>query len=463
MKTMLRHCANSAAILLAGAMLAACGDGGSGPPGGVVGDEGIRLDAAPGGDIIRVDTDASRTFPENSQQAMAGNTSGELVIAWIGGADQPGLYFRRYSAAGAPVGGVQLANAGSDGVRPAVTMADDGRFVIAWQHFSDDAIDLRYRMFAADGTPQGEARSALLWPNALNFDLIPDAIGALEFRSGAPPPAVAMAPDGRFVIVWRRISSLWRLSIGSNDVLVDVSRADLYARPFAADGEPVRNPVYMGGRVSTHRTRPMSVDVDVGGDAVVAWTHFPVTEPVLGYDGRVQVQRVGFDGSLQGPRHAVAQNTERPLPGAQVRRAANGDYAVAWAELVETTFQADTVRVQRFAADGTALGEALTVNEQGSHELVMDATPDGKLALVWIFNVHPDNLPTPTQVFLRCVSADGGQVGAVIPVSENPLGISTNPTVAIDAQGRVAVSWLYRGVDESPPRFEMRMRRFDTC
>ncbi|MCA9260275.1 MAG: hypothetical protein KDA61_13785, partial [Planctomycetales bacterium] len=114
-----------------------------------------RFDAdfSPLGSAFRVNA----TRPEAQYDpVVAMHVDGSFVIAWAGrgSGDQQGVFFQRYDANGAPLGGETLVNVTRGGVQdqPAVAVDSDGTFAIAWHGVGLEDVDgVFWRRFAANG------------------------------------------------------------------------------------------------------------------------------------------------------------------------------------------------------------------------------------------------------------------------------------------------------------------------
>src|SRR5262249_44912065 len=137
----------------------------------------------------------------------AADATGRFVVVWSGpDSSEDGIFGQRFDAAGAPAGAQFQVNTYTSGYQtlPAVAMADDGRFVVAWR---SDA-EIVARRFDVQGNPAGPA-----------FEVSPSA-----YLQGYP--AVAMQPAGEFMVSW---SSYYQDAPGTWGV---------QARVFDASGAP---------------------------------------------------------------------------------------------------------------------------------------------------------------------------------------------------------------------------------
>lgn len=196
------------------------------------------------------------TTGNQSRPAIAVGADGGFVVVWESDSAGPGdpsplgLRARRFAADATPLGAELQVNALTSGqqVWPAVGLAADGGFVVAWQ--SDvsaggdtSATSIQVRRFDVAGTPLGVE------------------LQANDFTSGAQRyPALAVEADGSFVVAWD--------SDGSPGD--DQSFWSTQARAFGAAGEPWGGQFEVNGYTSYGQVRP-SVAVDGDSDFVVAW------------------------------------------------------------------------------------------------------------------------------------------------------------------------------------------------
>ena len=123
---------------------------------------------------------------------VAKDGAGNFLVIWsevpdAGGGGPHGIYGRRFSAAGAPLGAVlPLVPSSTTGYR-ALAMAPDGSFVIAWDSPGQDGFDQNVfaQVFPASGVP-----------------LRPAFLASQKVSGIQRYPWVAINGQGRFVVVW---------------------------------------------------------------------------------------------------------------------------------------------------------------------------------------------------------------------------------------------------------------------
>jgi hypothetical protein len=189
------------------------------------------------------------TTTTNSQRGpdIAMDPDGNFVVTWhSNGQDGSGygIYAQRYAADGSALGSEFQVNTYTAGAQTsaAVSIADDGRFVIVWQSNGQDGsgYGVYAQRYHADGTTAGS-----------------------EFRvntytaSAQRDPKVAMFDDGRFVVGWH-----------SNGQ--DGSSYGVYAQTFNADGTANGSETLVNSFTSGVQYKP-DLNVSDTGAYVVSW------------------------------------------------------------------------------------------------------------------------------------------------------------------------------------------------
>ncbi|MGO1072919.1 PPC domain-containing protein [Lysobacter sp. CA199] len=167
------------------------------------------------------------TSPPNTVNypVVAGNQSGDQVIAWMNYArdtNTQSIAFQRYSPGGQLLGGNVLVDASAtEPFLPAVGVAEDGSFVVAWAARTaasnpNASWGLYARQYAKDGTALGAAFR-------------------IDNASAANPYSlshtVAMNHAGEFTVMWQQY---------------DGSQTSVWARNYALDNQPVAQTLTSG-------------------------------------------------------------------------------------------------------------------------------------------------------------------------------------------------------------------------
>ena len=237
------------------------------------------------------------------------------------------------------------------GGRPAITVLEDGSYVIAWT--GDDGVGLYTgalaQRYAADGSAIGDAfrLNTTTW-----------------LRQSSPD--LAALPDGGFVAVWESEQ--------------DVSATGIYGQRFDADGAKVGGEFQVNTYTDANQSEA-SVDVFDGGGFVVVWSSF-------GQDGDgwgVYGQRFDATGARAGGEFHVSQTTAENQAYAQVTVLAGGGFVVSWVSGNPSAGTSD-VYARLYSATGVAQGNEFllntwTVSDQGTP--AVSALDDGGFVAVW--------------------------------------------------------------------------------
>ena len=135
----------------------------------------------------------THTITDQFMPAIALDLDGDFVVAWQssfqdGSGD--GVFARRFSSAGAPLGVELQVNLYTDDTQqlPTVAMDSDGDFVVAWQSQGQDGSS--YGVFVRRFSSAGAAVTSEIPVN-------------VHTTSTQAYPAVSDAADGDFVVVWQ--------------------------------------------------------------------------------------------------------------------------------------------------------------------------------------------------------------------------------------------------------------------
>jgi hypothetical protein len=186
---------------------------------------------------IRVDTLASH---DSYVPHVAMDGQGRFAVTWEDSNPDGTLsvLMRYYSAAGAPLTAItRVTPAGSDDSGPDVA-ASDGSFVIAWTHQVSDIEAERFVI--SGGVPHGQGIFVVN--------------GDTNFENA---PSVAMAPNGRFDIVYQRFNG---------------SDWDIFASQYGSAGNRLRSNIHINSDPFDELSP--SVAMDDAGNAVVAFQEF---------------------------------------------------------------------------------------------------------------------------------------------------------------------------------------------
>lgn len=263
--------------------------------------------------------------------SVAAAATGDFVVVWssyrnYGSFD---VFGRRYASDGASIGDeFQINSETTEGNRqePAVTMADNGDFVVVWtDENTEDSSRIFGRRFVSDGTPLGP-----------EFQVNTDTTGA-QYQAAA-----ASDPSGGFVVVW----------------LTDSEKAfpgRVRGQRFAADGTSLGSELHISGAATEDETEP-AVAMDAGGNFVVVWGEY----------SNIFGQRVDSAGSLSGNPFQIDPTGGDPATSPRISMSLSGDFVVVWGALTDELHA--EVKGQLFDRLGSRQGGEFQVNSLSSDD-----------------------------------------------------------------------------------------------
>jgi hypothetical protein len=333
--------------------------------------------------------------------SVAMGPRGDFVVAWqseIGGSGDE-IRARRFDGCGVAQGEEFPVNALSKGNQNAPSLAMDakGGFVVVWQSLVTSHYVIRARAFDAEGVAKGEEKAVDTRP-----------------REGHNAPAVAMSPDGRFVVAWESPIQ------GSYEIR---------ARRFDAQAE-AQGGEFPVNTVTEHSQRFPAVAMDAHGNFVVVWR-----SNVAG-SFEIRAQRFDASGVAQGDEIAVNAQTAGDQLAPAVAMGPDGNFVVAWENSVDSGLE---VRARRFSAlgvprDAEFLVNAATAGNQLAPTVAMNKT--GAFVVVW----H-NQVGASSQIRGRAFASNGRPLGPEIAVNGSTAGMQKSAAVALDRAGNFVVSW----------------------
>jgi hypothetical protein len=247
--------------------------------------------------------------------AVATDFNGNFVVVWQSDQDPgggAGVYARRYTSAGAALDAAEFrvnTTAAGNQARPAVAVAPDGRFLVAWQsdqQTGGQGWDVVAQAYNASGTLAGSEvlvnsatagsqtlpRAAYLSAPTEGFAVAWESVGAIFVRrvlmSGAAldasdrqvnttaagfhrSPAVASDPSGNYTIVWEGwdADGVTSRILGRRFQGVSTSGADVTIDATAGATQQ-RNPAVASDTLGNWLVSWDSVGEDASGAALVA-------------------------------------------------------------------------------------------------------------------------------------------------------------------------------------------------
>jgi len=284
-----------------------------------------------------------------------------------------------------------------------------GGFVVVYEDDRDgnDFYDIYMRGFNSDG-------SQLFSDRKVNSD-----------SSGQQrDPAIAMAPDGSFVIVYEDD----RDGNGVNDI---------FMRGFNSDGSQRFSDRKVNSDSSGQQHQP-AVAIDQNGDFVVAW------QDDKDGNGYYEILMRGFNsnGSQRfSDRVANGESAgDQRLPA--IAMAPNGEFAVAWVWFDEGVY------ARGFNPDGSERFADVQVYDNplgpGGLLIMFDVelamANDRAFAITWTTENYLD-VPAEYDSYVAGFNGDGTPRFSRLPVSPNKNGPQTHADVAMNSLGEFVVTW----------------------
>jgi hypothetical protein len=302
---------------------------------------------------------------QQSTPAIAMDALGRFVVVWADDPDANGVFQirgRGFNADGTERIAEFTVNSAAAGQQrhPAIAMAPDGRFVVAWEDDSDGDgnAQIFVRGFDAGGVQSFADESVHT-----------DVLGKRE------RPAVGMDANANFIVAWRDDSD----SNGSYQI---------HARGFNASGTQKFARITVNS-VATGQQRNPAIGVDKDGAFVVAWEDDPQS------DGNYQVFARGF--TAQGTQRFADFKVHGSTAGQHVAIALamepQGTFAIAWQDDADGNGMYQ-VKARRFHADGTELSAEANLNtvasgQQRNPHLGLNAT--GTMVAIWEDDMDGNN------------------------------------------------------------------------
>ncbi len=358
-------------------------------------------------------------------------TSHDGIAARLSSAVEQEIYIQRFADDGATTGDLAVVNSVTNGIQAEanVAVADDGSFLVVWSgRGNGDRTGIFGQRFAADGEPDGE-----------QFRI------NSERRGTQSQPAIAMAGDGRAVVVWH--------GPGVDD------SSGVWMQRIGADGQLEGDETLVNTTTDGVQSHP-AVGMDDSGNFVVAWSS-------RGQDGDawgIFAQRFDADGNTVDDEFMGNATTDGSQHNASVAMSSDGQFAIAWDSLGQ---DGDSwgVFARRFDENGAVIGGEFGINEDtAGHQRDVDiALADaGEIFVAWNDGQQDGN---GWEVAGRVYDRDGQASGDIVSVnnaedtdSSRELGHQQDPAVAVSVSGRGFVTFDNRS---SGFQSEVGAQRYD--
>ncbi len=294
-----------------------------------------------------------------------------------------------------------------------VAVDGDGNFIVVFQnHLPVTNANVSAQRFSRDGQPIGD-----------EFQVNTTA------SSDVTLPAVAMAPDGRFVVVWQDFGD-------------DGSGFGIFAQRYAANGSAAGSN-FLVNTTTNDSQRRADVAMDHDGNFVVVWEDDTAGNEKRGIRGR----RYNALGGAQGDEFNVSTNVDIDHTYPKVAMDGDGNFFVGWSSgNVDAT---QDVVFRRFQANGTPNGPPVQVNVTSRmkhasgvvNNMAIGADSSGNFIVAWAAdNFSGPGVPGQSiGILARGYDSAGSPLGNAFEVNTaNPSGA---PEVAVTADGEFAIAF----------------------
>jgi Ca2+-binding RTX toxin-like protein len=299
---------------------------------------------------------------------------------------------------------------------PAIAVSDNGSYLVVWESDSQDGSlgGIFAQRFAANGSPiDNEFR--------VNLVTVDDQEN----------PSVAATPDGGFIVIWE--------SDGQ-----DGSRDGIFGRRFDADGN------FLGIEFQVNVTTNLNQDdaaiaVDRAGNFVITWTD----QIQDGNTSGVFARRFDADGNPLGLEFQVNTEISNSQENPAIALRPNGDFVIAWESNLQDGSE-DGIFAQRFRSNGTRIGQEFQVNTTFSDDQLnpdIAIANDGSFVIVWESQSQDDG--GSTGIYAQRFAANGSRLGNEFRVNATAFGDQTEAAIAMDARGNFVVTWTDSEIDDS--------------
>jgi len=353
---------------------------------------------------------------------VARTSNGDFVVVWqsnVGTSYSPDydVHGQRYASSGSPLGGEFRVNTYTTSLQrhPAVAIASNGNFIVAWDGFgSGGGTGAFVQRYASSGAPSGgEFRVSSHTANSKSY------------------PSIGADSAGNFVVAWGEGYDQFRT----------------HAMRFASSGAPLGVEFTVPTTAATTFSFGRSaVGMSSNGDFVIVFEMSDSSNASIGYD--VFLRRFTSAGtSLTSDIEVNSYTTgKQNRPSVSVDGA--GNFIVVWYDGASQGH----ITGQRFNNIGNTLGTAFRVNSQTS-AVTRDypsvaADSAGNFVVTWQAFGYPGDENT-ANVIARLFNADGSARGNEFRVNAYSMGGQFRPWVASDTSGNFVVAWEDQGFDNS--------------
>lgn len=317
---------------------------------------------------------------------------------------------------------------------PDVGVSANGQFVVVWVEPDAGDSNIKFRRFALGFNEDSQLTTLPLDDT--------DRIVTADPLINETEPAIAVAPDGRFVVAYTR-------NTNNGDIFVQRFDAD-------ADGTTLGPAISVATTTLSNSQDEPDIAINANGDFVVVWSHDNGTsQDILGRWYRA-------DGTpINGTDVIISNSLNREENDASVAMISEtdnpGDFStvVSWTE--ETLGGPTDIFFERFDSNGNSLGGKVSavspgnqLQDQSQSSITIDA--DGNFAIAWNHQVGPGN----DDIHFRRFDSTGTAIDATEIIVDNSLGDQDEPVIDVSPDGHFVIAY------EDDTDNSVKFRQFDS-
>jgi hypothetical protein len=345
---------------------------------------------------------------------------GRFVVVWMSrgqvAAGNSELFGQRFNADGTKAGGefqVSSTKASSLYYGPDnydVSMAPDGRFVVAWSGYGSADRAVYAQAYNADGSKNG-ARATV--------DNTTDQW--TEYKV-----SVAVNKSGEFTVLFD-----WEKGFATG----------LKARMYSAAAAPKAAAFWV-----TNVRRAYEIDLGVAdsGNLVAVWRYFDIDTEVFG-------QRIDAAGTLAGTEFHVNSSIAKAQDKPAVAVKSDGSFLVAWQSAHAAPSPSVGVYAQRFDSSAAKLGGEVAVSLATTGYMEQPAVGvdnTGRWVVAWANDGGPA-AGNGDEIWAQRFNADGTRPEATFRVNTFDQNDQDDPRLAMASGGRFVIVWSDRKQEET--------------
>ncbi|HEY9660299.1 MAG TPA: hypothetical protein V6C65_17735, partial [Allocoleopsis sp.] len=264
---------------------------------------------------------------------------------------------------------------------------------------------------------------------------------------------VAMAADGRYVVVW---------ASQGQDNTSESARWGVYAQLYNADGTVNGGPILVNTVTRYDQLAP-AVAMDTDGDFVVTWSSYYQSggggTDVDGFG--IYGQRYSSTGTTLGSTFQINTTTLADQLNSSIAMQSDGSFVVSWSNgftdeenIVARRYTINASGVPVAATNEVVVNTTPTANsQQRSSNLAVDST--GRFVVVWEANGKDGDR---YGIYGRAYNADGTAIGSEFLINTYTTGDQRNPSIAMDTDGDFVVTWWGAGAEDGVGIYARRFK-----